>query len=124
MHNRPIYLNLFQLHLPLTGWVSLLHRVTGVVLFLVLPLALYLLQRSLSDQAGFHDVSAMLDRPAGRLLLLAVISSMAHHVFAGVRHLALDIHWGVEKSRAWRSAHAVMIATALVTLIAAWKLFL
>jgi succinate dehydrogenase / fumarate reductase, cytochrome b subunit len=115
---------LFQLHLPLTGWVSLLHRVTGVVLFLVLPLALYLLQRSLSDQAGFHDVSAMLDRPAGRLLLLAVISSMAHHVFAGVRHLALDIHWGVEKSRAWRSAHAVMIATALVTLIAAWKLFL
>jgi succinate dehydrogenase / fumarate reductase cytochrome b subunit len=66
----------------------------------------------------------LLDRPAGRLMLLAVIVSLAHHVFAGLRHLALDIHWGVEKNRARQSAHGVMIATALVTLLAAWRLFL
>jgi succinate dehydrogenase / fumarate reductase cytochrome b subunit len=124
MHNRPIYLNLFRLHLPLAGWVSILHRITGVVLFLALPLALYLLERSLSHQEGFEAVSALLDRPAGRLMLLAVIVSLAHHVFAGLRHLALDIHWGVEKNRARQSAHGVMIATALVTLLAAWRLFL
>lgn len=124
MHNRPVYLNLFRLHLPLAGWVSILHRITGVVLFLALPLALYLLERSLSHQEGFEAVSALLDRPAGRLMLLAVIVSLAHHVFAGLRHLALDIHWGVEKNRARQSAHGVMIATALVTLLAVWRLFL
>lgn len=124
MHHRPIYLNLFQLHLPVAGWVSILHRVTGVVLFIGLPPGLYLLERSLSDQSGFSDVSAMLGRPAARLLLLLVIGALAHHVFAGLRHLALDIHWGAEKSTARRSALAVMIAATLVTLFAAWRLFL
>jgi succinate dehydrogenase / fumarate reductase cytochrome b subunit len=124
MHNRPIYLNLFRLHLPLAGWVSILHRITGVVLFLALPLALYLLERSLSHQTGFEAVSAMLDRPVGRLMLLAVIASLAFHALAGIRHLGLDIHWGVEKNAARRSAGWVIAATLVVVALAAWRLFL
>ncbi len=124
MYNRPVYLNLFRLHLPVTGWVSILHRVSGVILFLALPFALYLFERSLRHQAGFDEAIAIVDGPVGRLVLLAVIASLAHHVFAGLRHLALDIHWGVEKNRARQSAHGVMIATTLVTLLAAWRLFL
>lgn len=123
MHNRPVYLNLFRLHLPLAGWISFLHRLTGVVLFLALPFSLYLLERSLHDRAGFDEVSAQLDRPLGRLLLLFVIASLAHHVFAGLRHLAMDIHWGVEKDWSRQTARGVLIATVLVTLLAAWRVF-
>lgn len=104
--------------------MSILHRITGVVLFLALPFSLYLLEQSLHHRSGFEDVSAMLDRPSGRLVLLVVIASLAYHVLAGLRHLALDIHWGVEKNRARQSAHGVLIATALVTLMTAWRLFL
>lgn len=124
MHNRPIYLNLFRLHLPLAGWVSILHRITGVILFLALPLALYLLERSLSHQAGFDAVAAVLGHSAGRMMLLAVLASLAFHALAGVRHLGLDIHWGVEKATARRSAGWVITATLVVVALVAWRLFL
>lgn len=104
--------------------MSILHRITGVVLFLALPLALYLLERSLSHQTGFEAVSTMLDRPVGRLMLLAVIASLAFHALAGIRHLGLDIHWGVEKNAARRSAGWVIAATLVVVALAAWRLFL
>jgi succinate dehydrogenase / fumarate reductase cytochrome b subunit len=124
MHNRPIYLNLFRLHLPLAGWVSILHRITGVILFLALPLALYLLERSLSHQAGFDAVAAVLGHSAGRMMLLAVLASLAFHALAGIRHLGLDIHWGVEKAAARRSAGWVITATLVVVALVAWRLFL
>lgn len=123
MHNRPVYLNLFRLHLPLAGWVSILHRITGVILFLALPLALYLLERSLSHQTGFEAVSAMLDHPVSRLMLLTVLASLAFHALAGIRHLALDIHWGVERNAARRSAGWVITATLVLLALAAWRMF-
>jgi succinate dehydrogenase / fumarate reductase cytochrome b subunit len=100
-----------------------LHRVSGVALFLALPVSIYLLAHSLRDESGFAEVSTMLASASGRLLLLGVIAALAHHVFAGLRHLALDIHWGVAKQAARRSAGGVMIVTGAVTLAAAWGLF-
>lgn len=123
MIKRPVYLNLFRLHLPLLGWVSILHRVTGVLLFLVLPAGIYFLQLSLSGPAGFLEAAAVLEHPLGRLVSLMVIASLAYHAFAGVRHLAMDMHWGLEKARAHVSASWVMIASSLVTVLAAWRLF-
>lgn len=104
--------------------MSILHRITGVILFLALPLALYLLERSLSHQAGFNAVAAMLGHSAGRMMLLAVLASLAFHALAGVRHLGLDIHWGVEKATARRSAGWVITATLVVVALVAWRLFL
>jgi succinate dehydrogenase / fumarate reductase cytochrome b subunit len=122
MNKRPVYLNLFRLHLPLLGWVSILHRVTGVLLFLALPVALYVLQLSLSGSAGFIEATAILRHPLGRLIGLMVIASLAYHAFAGMRHLAMDMHWGLEKNRARVSARWVMIASGLVTVLVAWRL--
>jgi len=122
MNKRPVYLNLFRLHLPLLGWVSILHRVTGVLLFFALPAGLYVLQLSLWGQAGFSEAAAILRNPLGRLVSLMVIASLAYHAFAGMRHLAMDVHWGLEKNRARISARWVMIASGLVTVLAAWRL--
>lgn len=103
--------------------MSILHRITGVILFLALPLALYLLERSLSHQAGFDAVAAVLGHSASRMMLLAVLASLAFHALAGIRHLGLDIHWGVEKDAARRSAGWVIAATLAVVALAVWRLF-
>jgi succinate dehydrogenase / fumarate reductase cytochrome b subunit len=57
------------------------------------------------------------------LFLLILMGSFAHHLLAGLRHLALDVHWGVERNRARQASIAVVLGTGLITLIAAWRLF-
>jgi succinate dehydrogenase / fumarate reductase cytochrome b subunit len=120
---RPVYLNLLRIYLPLAGWVSVLHRVSGALLFLALPLAVWGLSVSLSGADGFRRMAGCFSFPLPRLFLLLVVWALAHHGFAGLRHLALDAHWGVAQRRAWQTSVAVLIATGLVTLFAAWRLF-
>lgn len=124
MHNRPVYLNLFRLHLPVSGWVSILHRISGLILFLSLPCAVYLLQHSLMNETGFAQVVTLLEHPTGRLLLLLVLASLAVHVLAGIRHLAFDVHVGVAKPVARQSAIWVIAGALTVILLAGWGLFL
>lgn len=120
---RPVYLDLLRIHLPLPGWVSILHRVSGTLLFITLPLGIWALSVSLSDAAGFRRMADALAHPFARLFALVLIWAFAHHLFAGLRHLALDVHWGVGLRRARQSSLAVLLATGLVTLVAAWRLF-
>jgi succinate dehydrogenase / fumarate reductase cytochrome b subunit len=120
---RPVYLNLFRIHLPLAGWVSILHRVSGALLFLALPSGVWALSVSLSGEAGFQRMADCAAHPLTRLLLLLLIWAFAHHLFAGLRHLALDMHRGVDLRRARQSSLAVMLAAGLITLLGAWRLF-
>ena len=120
---RPVYLDLFRIHLPLSGWVSILHRVSGVLLFATLPLAVWALSLSLSDETGFQRTADWVAHPLARLALLGLIWAFVHHLLAGLRHLALDVHWGTDLRRARQSSLAVVLASGLVMLIAAWRLF-
>ena len=120
---RPVYLNLFRIHLPLAGWVSILHRVSGVLLFAALPLGVWGLSVSLADESGFRRIADWMAHPLVRLVLLGLIWAFAHHVFAGVRHLALDVHWGTDLKHARQTSLAVLLASGLATLLAAWRLF-
>jgi succinate dehydrogenase / fumarate reductase cytochrome b subunit len=120
---RPVYLDLSRIHLPLPGWVSILHRVSGVLLFAALPLGVWGLSVSLADEAGFQRMAEGVTHPLARLLLLLLVWAFAQHFFAGVRHLALDVHWGVSLRQARQSSLAVLLASGLVTLLAAWRLF-
>ncbi len=120
---RPVYVNLFRIHLPLAGWVSILHRVSGVLLFVALPLGVWGLSVSLADESGFRRIADWMTHPLSRLVLLGLIWAFAHHVFAGVRHLALDVHWGTDLKHARQSSLAVLLASGLATLLAAWRLF-
>lgn len=121
--DRPVTLPLLRLRLPLAGWVSLLHRVSGVLLFLGLPVGLYALQLSLRNAESFDCLQQQLMHPVARLLALAFVWALAHHLFAGVRHLLMDLHWGVSLPAARISAAAVAIADGLVVALTAWRLF-
>lgn len=120
---RPVYLNLLRIHLPLPGWVSILHRVSGALLFAALPLGVWALSVSLAGEAGFRRVADWMALPSAKLFLLFLTWAFAQHFFAGLRHLALDVHWGVDLRRARQTGIAVLLAAGLVTLLAAWKLF-
>jgi succinate dehydrogenase / fumarate reductase cytochrome b subunit len=120
---RPVYLDLLRIHLPLAGWVSILHRVSGALLFGALPLGVWALSVSLSGETGFRRIADALAHPPARLFMLFLIWAFAHHFFAGLRHLALDMHWCMDLQCARQSSRAVMLAAGLVTLLGAWRLF-
>ncbi|MDQ1315728.1 MAG: succinate dehydrogenase / fumarate reductase, cytochrome b subunit [Pseudomonadota bacterium] len=120
---RPVYLDLFRIHLPLPGWVSILHRVSGALLFAALPLGVWALSVSLSDEADFQRMAGWGAHPLARSLILLFIWAFALHLFSGLRHLALDLHWGVDLRRARLGSIAVLLASGLVTLLAAWRVF-
>lgn len=119
----PVYLNLFQLHLPITGWVSILHRLTGALLFLLLPLMVWGFVLALSGEAGFAKMSTYLATPFAKLFLLVAVAGLAQHFFAGLRHLAMDAHWGVSLRSARMTSLIVLLATGIVVVLASWGLF-
>jgi len=115
---RPVYLNLFKIRLPVGGIVSILHRVTGVLLVLLLPFAIYMLQRSLHDPVAFMDITAHLGTPLGRFAVLIVVWLFAQHFFSGVRHLLLDIDVGIDRAKARRGAWLTFVGSLSVVLLA------
>lgn len=120
---RPVYLDVLRIHLPLAGWVSILHRLSGALLFLAYPLGVWILSTSLSGEAGFQRMAEWVAHPLSKLFLLLLIWAFMHHVLAGLRHLALDVHWGVGQDRARLNSILVLTASGLVTLYAAWRVF-
>jgi succinate dehydrogenase / fumarate reductase cytochrome b subunit len=121
---RPVYLNLFLIRLPVAGVVSILHRVSGVALVLFLPLALLALQRSLHSAEQYQSVIDALSRTPVRVLLLLLAVAFAHHFFAGIRHLLLDVDIGIRRSSARLSAWLVLGGTAVIGVVAAVGWFL
>jgi succinate dehydrogenase / fumarate reductase cytochrome b subunit len=95
--NRPVYLNLIKIRLPLTGMVSFAHRISGVLLFLFIPFSVYLLDLSVQSAESFAAVKQLLDQPVMLVVQLLIIWSIAHHFFAGIRFLLIDAEIGVEK---------------------------
>ncbi|MCK9382534.1 MAG: succinate dehydrogenase, cytochrome b556 subunit [Sulfuritalea sp.] len=120
---RPKYLALHQIRLPLAGYASILHRVSGAGLFLMLPLLIWLLQLSLASSA---ESAAMFGAVTGNLLvkliLLGLLWAFLHHFCMGIRILLIDIQIGVEKQQAHASAVAVMVVSLILTLIFGLKL--
>ena len=120
---RPKHLALHQIRLPLAGYASILHRVSGAGLFLMLPLLIWLLQLSLSPT---QDSVAMFNAVTGNLLvklvLLGLVWAFLHHFCMGIRILLIDIHVGVEKEQSHASAVAVMVISLALTAIFGFKL--
>lgn len=115
---RPVFLNLFQIRLPIGGIVSILHRVSGVLLTFAIPLGLYLLQQSLTDAARFAALAAALRAPGAKLLALLALALLAQHFFSGLRHLLLDLDVGTGKDAARRSAWLTFAATGVTLAVA------
>lgn len=121
---RPKYLDLKEIRLPLAGFVSILHRVSGAGLFLMLPLLVCLLQLSLDPSPeATVKFAAYTGNPIVRLVLFGLSWAYLHHFCAGIRFLLLDVHVGIEKEASRLSAKVVMVVSLLLTALVAVKLF-
>ncbi len=120
---RPKHLALHEIRLPLAGFASILHRVSGAGLFLMLPLLIWLLQLSLgSTQDSATMFAAVTGNWLVKLILLGLLWAFLHHFCMGIRILLIDIHVGVEKQQAHNSAVAVMVVSLALTAVFGLKL--
>src|SRR5688572_30757480 len=114
---RPKYLDLTRIRMPVTALVSILHRISGLGLFLMLPFLLYLLHSSLASPDSYVRYRGMAENPLVKLILIGLVWAYMHHLLAGIRYLALDVHWGVELQPARNTSRAVLAASLVLTAI-------
>ncbi len=120
---RPVYLNLVQIRLPLPGFVSILHRISGALLFLSGIWLLFMLDRSLASEAGFQSVRHYVGFPVVKLSLLGLIWAYCHHFCAGIRYLFLDLNKGLDLPAARMSSWAVLVVSLSLTAFLGAKLW-
>lgn len=121
---RPKHLDLVKIRLPLPGWVSIMHRVSGAALFLCLPALLWLLDKSLTTEVGYDSLRGIFSLWWVKLPLFGLLWGYLHHFCAGIRYLFLDMHMGIDLASARMSAGIVYFVSVPLALLAGWRLFL
>lgn len=114
---RPINLDLGSLTFPPMAIASILHRLSGLVMFVLLPIMLYFLAQSLSSLESFDALQAQLTNPWCKCVLWGFGSAWMYHVMAGIRHMAMDFGRGESLVASWRSAVLVITLAVLLTIL-------
>lgn len=109
--------------LPPAGIVSILHRISGLLMFVLLPFILYLLENSLTSEDSFIYLTGIVQMPLVKLVLVALVWAYLHHFCAGVRHLIMDVHVGLDKHSAKTSALIVLGVSVALAALVALKIF-
>ena len=115
---RPVYLNLLAIRMPPPAIASILHRISGALLFFVgIPVVLWALQASLGRPEAYASFVAFAGHPLVKLLLLGLVWAYLHHLFAGLRHVLQDVHVGSELKPSRQSAVLVIAAALVLTVV-------
>ena len=115
---RPVNLDLRTIKLPVTAYTSILHRISGVILFVGIAIMLYALDKSLSSEEGFAAVKAGLTSPLAKLVIWGLLSALLYHLVAGVRHLIMDAGIG-EALEGGKLGSKIVIAVSVVVIVLA-----
>ena len=116
--NRPSNLNLLTIKWPLPAYTSILHRVSGVVIFLGLGGLLYMLQLSLASEQGFEEAQSLMSGALVKFAVWAMLSALLYHLIAGVKHLLMDLGVG-ETLEGGRTGAMATLVCGTVAIIAA-----
>jgi len=119
---RPVNLDIGSMKLPITAYVSISHRLSGVFMFLVSGLMIWSLDMSLSSEAGFAQVAAVLQSPAVTLLVWLVASALTYHALSGIKHIIMD--FGIGESMQGGVNGARIVLTLAVVMAAIWGVIL
>jgi len=115
--NRPRYLNLKEIKQPIPAIISILHRVSGVLLFFPgIPILLYSLEMFLGSLQGYTEIRFIFELPQIKFSLIALFWFFTHHLCAGIRHLALDLNYGLRLEYARNSSKMVLVVGFFITL--------
>lgn len=116
-------LQIARYSLPLPGKVSILHRISGAAMFLLLPWVLYVFDQSVTSEISFEVFKSVVSSPCAKLILLGLIWAYLHHFCAGIRYLLLDLHIGIDKIAARQSAAVVLAVSLPLAVVCGLKLF-
>lgn len=118
---RPINLNLWRLKFPIMAVASILHRISGVIIFLCLPLLMYLFHQSLLSQDSFDEMTGFIAHPSIRFIIWISLFALLYHLLAGIRHLIMDLGFGESLSAGRTTAYIVIILSiALAAFLGVW----
>ena len=135
LKQRPVYRNIhvtqiMKYRLPPAGIVSILHRVSGVGMFLLMPFIIWMFDNSLTSEISYEKFTAVFNAGAGvfpgwffKLIALGLIWAYLHHFIAGVRHLYMDMTHAVTKEFGHTTAVVTLVLSVLLTLALGYKLF-
>jgi succinate dehydrogenase / fumarate reductase cytochrome b subunit len=110
---RPKNLNLFTIRLPVNAIISILHRMSGMALFLVLPALLWAFSQSVQSEVSYTALAGMLQHWLAKLFVIGLSCAFFHHFYAGLRHLAMDVHWMTSLQKARISSRLVLCLDVL-----------
>ena len=116
---RPVNLDIGTIKLPITSYVSILHRISGVILFAAIAVFLWLLDCSLSSEDGFLKVKESLANPVCKLILSGSLAALLYHLVAGIRHLIMDLGIGESLEGGRLGAKLVVIVSVVLIVLVA-----
>jgi len=118
---RPVNLDITTIRLPLPAYTSILHRISGVVLFVALGFLLYGLEQSLASEKSFEALKSLLASPLAKFIVWAILSALIYHFVAGVKHLLMDMDIGDGKESGIVGAILTLVlSVSLITLAGFW----
>lgn len=115
---RPVNLDISTIKLPITAYVSILHRISGVFLFAGVAVLLWILDTSLSSQDGFNSIADLAATPGFQGILWLVLAALAYHTVAGIRHLIMDLGVG-ESLKGGKTGATLVLVIAIVLMVLA-----
>jgi succinate dehydrogenase / fumarate reductase, cytochrome b subunit len=115
--NRPVNLDISTINLPLAAYTSITHRVSGIIVFVGIAILLWIFGTSLSSEEGFNQVKDLMTSPVVKFVVWGILSALAYHMVAGIKHLLMDSGIGETKEAAPLGAK-ITIAVSLILFIA------
>ncbi len=120
-NKRPVNLDLTQFSFPLPALTSIVHRITGVGLFIGVAILMYALDLSLQSEEGFNSVKECLDGTLAKLVIWALVSALLYHLVAGIKHLLMDFGIGETLEGGVLGAKAtIAVSVVLIVLAGVW----
>ena len=117
-NKRPVYLDVNPLNMPLTAVTSILHRISGIVLFVGSAILLCLLSCSLSSEQGFNETVALMQGGLAKFVVWGIVSALLYHFIAGIRHMFMDFGFGEELETALLGSKIVLVVSAVSVVLA------
>jgi succinate dehydrogenase / fumarate reductase, cytochrome b subunit len=121
---RPVNLDIGTIHLPVTAYVSILHRVSGVVLFGAVGLFLWILDSSLSSEESFNSIKVFMSTLTVQIIIWLSLAALIYHLVAGLRHLVMDYGYGETLSGGILGAKLVLVLSVILMLMAGFWLWI
>ncbi|MGB1158406.1 MAG: succinate dehydrogenase, cytochrome b556 subunit [Porticoccaceae bacterium] len=115
---RPVNLDIGTIKLPITSYVSILHRASGVILFFAVAVLLFMLETSLKSEQSFESLKAWFANPILQFIIWGCLAALAYHAIAGLRHLIMDFGYGEDSFEAGQRTAWIAAIVATVTILA------